>query len=85
MSAMNAILRSVKSATPIQKVLLGLGAPVVWVFTVVNLWHLLGRTVEDQTGSLVLGVASVVVVVDMFLLALGALFFGGLYLLTRRR
>jgi hypothetical protein len=76
---MNEVLQSVKSATPVQKVLIGAGAAVVGLILLANLGRLVG---------LVFGIATAVVALAVFLLPLAivaAAIYGAYYFFTHRR
>ncbi|HEX4215733.1 MAG TPA: hypothetical protein VIA06_20640 [Candidatus Dormibacteraeota bacterium] len=76
---MNEVLQSVKSATPVQKVLIGVGAALVGLILLANLGRLVG---------LVLGIAGAVVALAFFLLPLAivaAAIYGAYYFFSHRR
>lgn len=76
---MNEVLQSVKSATPVQKVLIGVGVAVVGLIVLANLGHLVG---------LVLGIVGAIVALGLFLFPLAivaAAIYGAYYFFTHRR
>lgn len=61
----------IHTLTPAQRVLVGLatvGTATALPVALANLWPVIGRPVEDQTGSLVLGILSTTGALDGFLL-----------------
>ncbi|HEX4215734.1 MAG TPA: hypothetical protein VIA06_20645 [Candidatus Dormibacteraeota bacterium] len=73
---MNEVLRPVRTTTPFQKILIGGSGTWVSLILLANLWVLVGRPIENQTGSLLLGMGGATVALALILLVLAAIVLG---------
>lgn len=73
---MNEVLRPARATTPFQKILIG--ASGVWVSMILlsNLWLMVGRPIEDRTGSLLVGLAGALAGLALILAVLTAIVLG---------
>lgn len=73
---MSELLRPVRTTTPFQKVLIGACGTWVSLILLTNLWMLVGRPIENQTGSLLIGLAGALAGLALILTVLTAIVLG---------
>jgi hypothetical protein len=76
MHDMNEVLRPVGTTTPFQKILIGASGTWVSLILLANLWVLVGRPIEDRTGSLLAGLGGAGIALALVLTLLGAIVLG---------